>query len=478
MLETIEERFRDVAPPVDFWSLRVVEERSEELAVVRNVVEPPRTSEDRGVMVTVVHGGAVGYGATCDLTIGGLRRAAAQAAAWAERTAGLHLVDVSRVVRSRVQGVYESPRRVHPESLSLGERIDRLRNECRRLGIDGRLANWEARLWRSDVESLLSTSDGSRVSQRFHYVLPMMSATASEGGQSETRTFGGHAWCRQGGFEVLDEVGYFDAAPRIAAEALELLSAPNCPSQVMDCLLAPDQMILQVHESIGHPLELDRILGDERSYAGRSFVTADMFGRYRYGSDLLNVTFDPGRPGEFASYAFDDEGEPARPESLIRAGILLRPLGGMLSRSRAGTGGVACTRASGWNRPPIDRMANVNLEPGQASLDEMIATVDRGIYMETNSSWSIDDSRLKFQFGCERARLIRGGKLREVVRKPNYRGITPAFWLSLDGVGDADTLRVLGTPYCGKGEPNQAIRAGHAAPACLFRNVDVFGGMS
>lgn len=244
----------------------------------------------------------------------------------------------------------------------------------------------------------------------------------------------------------------------------------------MDVLLMPDQMILQIHESIGHPLELDRILGDERNFAGTSFVTPDMFGTYRYGSDLLNISFDPTRPEELASYAFDDDGTRAEKVSLIRNGILERPLGGAISQARAGMPGVANSRANSWNRPPIDRMANLNLEPGDATFDELVAGIEHGVVMETNTSWSIDDSRNKFQFGCERARVIENGKIRHVVKNPNYRGISASFWRNLQRVGNVGTMQVLGTPYCGKGEPSQVIRVGHASPACVFSDVDVFGG--
>jgi predicted Zn-dependent protease len=235
-------------------------------------------------------------------------------------------------------------------------------------------------------------------------------------------------------------------------------------------------MVLQIHESIGHPLELDRILGDERNFAGTSFVTPDMFGTYRYGSPILNITFDPTRAEELASYAFDDDGTPAAKTWLIRDGILERPLGGAISQARAGMPGVANARADGWNRPPIDRMANLNLEPGDATFDELVASIEHGVLMETNSSWSIDDSRNKFQFGCERGRVIEHGRLGHVVRNPNYRGVSAVFWRSLARVGNADTVQVLGTPFCGKGEPSQTIRVGHASPACVFTGVDVFGG--
>ena len=267
------------------------------------------------------------------------------------------------------------------------------------------------------------------------------------------------------------------AAPRLTEEALELLSAPNCPTGAMDVLLAPDQMILQIHESIGHPLELDRILGDERNYAGTSFVTLDMFGSYEYGSDLLNVVWDPTRPEQLASYGFDDEGRPAEREFIIRDGILLRPLGGAISQQRAGMKGVATSRASGWNRPPIDRMANLNLECGSSTFDDLVGSVEHGVYMATNQSWSIDDSRNKFQFGCEYGRLIEDGELTKVVKKPNYRGVSATFWRNLKGVGDESTFQVLGTPNCGKGEPNQMVRVGHASPVCLFADVEVFGGV-
>jgi predicted Zn-dependent protease len=244
----------------------------------------------------------------------------------------------------------------------------------------------------------------------------------------------------------------------------------------MDLLLDADQMMLQIHESIGHPIEMDRILGDERNYAGTSFVTADMFGKYQYGSSLLNITFDPTIEEQFASYAFDDDGVTANKEYLIKDGLLVRPLGGLLSQQRSGLDGVANSRACSWNRPPIDRMANINLETGDESLTELISQVEHGVYMRTNKAWSIDDSRNKFQFGCEWGREIVNGELGRVVKNPNYRGISSSFWRNLKGVGNTSTRNVLGTPYCGKGEPNQIIRVGHASPACLFDSVAIFGG--
>jgi predicted Zn-dependent protease len=262
----------------------------------------------------------------------------------------------------------------------------------------------------------------------------------------------------------------------IAEQSLELIAAPECPTATTSLVLAPDQMMLQIHESIGHPLELDRILGDERNYAGWSFVKLEDFGKLQYGSKLMNVTFDPTVSDEFASYAWDDIGAPATREFLIQDGVLKRGLGSLESQLRAGVPGVSSQRASSWNRAPIDRMANLNLEPGTSSWDEIIGSVENGVYMESNRSWSIDDFRNKFQFGCEYAKKIENGKLGPVLRNPNYRGVTNPFWRSLTKIGSRATMGTYGTPNCGKGEPNQQIRVGHASPLCLFENVEVFGG--
>ena len=281
---------------------------------------------------------------------------------------------------------------------------------------------------------------------------------------------------QQGGLEVLERARMSHWCEVLPVEVMQLLTAPNCPSGPRDLVLMPDQMMLQIHESIGHPLELDRILGDERNYAGTSFVTLDMFGKYQYGSPLLNVAFDPTRAEQQASYGFDDDGVPAEKVYVIRDGVLQRPLGSAFSQARANIGGTANARATSWNRPPIDRMANLNVEPGTSSLDAIIAGVEKGILMTTNCSWSIDDSRNKFQFGCEKGQLIENGKLGSFVKNANYRGVSATFWRSLSAVGDKATMEVLGTPFCGKGEPNQVVHVGHASPVCRFDRVDVFGG--
>jgi predicted Zn-dependent protease len=477
MLDAIEARFAEVCPKVDFCSLRYVRQRDEVVAVRQDVPQPVVRSDDAGAMVAVVHSGGMGYAATGDLSTAGLRRAAKRAAEWAACTAGRNVVDFASVAFPHPVGEYSGPDEQGWERTSLAEKFDLLLALSRRMKVADRIVDWEASLWHTAAETMYLTSGGGRAVQRFSYMAPHMRAAANEGSDTQTRTLNGErGTCRQGGLEVLEQVGFREAPQRVAEEALELLAAPNCPDGRMDVVLAPDQMMLQIHESIGHPLELDRVLGDERNYAGTSFVTLDMFGTYRYGTELLNVTYDPTRGEQFASFAYDDDGMAAEKAHVIEKGILKRPLGGLVSQARAGLPGVANARACSWNRPPIDRMANLNLEAGSSRLDEMIAAVERGVYMKTNRSWSIDDSRNKFQFGCEWGRLIEDGRLVGVVKNPNYRGISATFWRSLMMVGDASAVGVYGTPYCGKGEPNQCVRVGHASPACLFAGVDVFGG--
>jgi len=463
------------APPDAVWSARLIEAHHESIAFRQGVIQPLSNGWDRGVFLTLIQAGGMGYAATSDLSHAGLDQALQQALTWAETTADLSLVDPAQMPLSTQQGRYAPPVRDAWGGLPLTERLALVHDACAALPIDRRILDWSAEVSHKRVRSTLLTSHGGRLEQVFSYLIPSMGVTADDGTRIQRRSLG---WTegRQGGVGQLAELGFPAQARRIAEEALELLQAPQCPEGIMDLVLTPGQMALQIHESIGHPLELDRILGDERNYAGTSFVTLEMFGQYRYGSELLNVSFDPSRPEQLASYGFDDEGSPAERVPIIRAGILQRPLGGALSQRRAGLPGTANARACAWNRPPIDRMANLNLEPGDQTLEQLIAGVERGVLMDSNRSWSIDDSRNKFQFGCEYGRLIRDGALGPVVRNPNYRGISARFWRTLDGVGDPSTLQVLGVTNCGKGEPNQAIYVGHAAPACRFRQVAVFGG--
>ncbi|MCB9555890.1 MAG: TldD/PmbA family protein [Deltaproteobacteria bacterium] len=459
---------------VDFCSLRAVSSTEQQLSVRQNNVEPLKLAVDHGAMLTVIVGSGCGYAATADLSPSGLKQAFQRARAWAEATRDLCVVDHRLVDYPAATANCEISSGTGIPSTA--ELLEMLRETSSAIAIDPRIVDWQATLGICHERRELYTSNGGALEQRFCYLTPNIIAVANHDNETQIRSLNGGTACIQGGAKQLEAIGMISRAPEIGRQAIELLLAPQCPTGRRDLLLMPDQLALQIHESIGHPLELDRILGDERNYAGTSFVRPEMFGSYRYGSELLDVTFDPKLEGEFACYAYDDEGLTAKRSYLIRAGQLERGIGGLISQARLGAPGVACARSNGWARPAIDRIANINIEPKDASLDQLIARTEQGVLMRSNCSWSIDDSRNKFQFGCEWGQLIENGQLTTVVKNPNYRGISATFWRSLIGVGDQRTFEVMGSPYCGKGEPSQVIRVGHAAPACLFADVDIFGG--
>lgn len=483
MFNDIVQHFAERAPRCEYWSLRLEDAEVESVQARRGVADPVHQTSDIGAMVTVVDGQGIGYGATSDLSERGLLNAFDQARKWAHMSASRSILTTQQVPQTNTRATYTTPVLEPWSSLTLGEKLELVTHanaqvsECaERAHANDKLADWHAGLTYHRRNTRFVTSAGGDISQTISSIDPTLSVTLNEGPNTQRRSHGNGDLARQGGLELLGTIGFASEAQRLVEQGLELLSAPECPEGKTDLLLMPSQMVLQIHESIGHPLELDRILGDERNYAGGSFVTLDMLGTYQYGSEHLNVTFDPSRASQLASYGFDDEGSEATREYLIRDGVLCRALGGASSQARANTPGVANARANGWNRPPIDRMANINIEPGEHSLDGLVSSIENGILMETNRSWSIDHMRNKFQFGCEYARLITNGELQEVVKNPNYRGRSADFWRSLDAVGNPQTVSVMGTMYCGKGEPNQVIHVGHASPACVFRGVDVFGG--
>ena len=458
--QSIIDDFKAVVPGVDFWSLRLVHDETETLRVRDDVVQPPSLVQSRGAHISFIDGGGMAYAATSALNREGLRAACEQALDWLGFSRRHALIAADSMPRPGRSGRYATAVQTPWEAWSLEDKLVRLQDINRELNIDDAIVDRQAHLSCRRSHVTLVTSDGVSIDQQFHYILPGYAAVANRGAQTQVRTGGGWGSARQGGLEQLAAFDFPDSARQVAEQAIALVDAPECPNTTADVLLMPSQMMLQIHESIGHPLELDRILGDERNYAGTSFVSLDMFGGYRYGSELLNVTFDPGIAQEMASYAFDDEGTPAERSYLIRNGILERPLGGAVSQARAGLAGVANARACDWNRPAIDRMANLNLEPGTSSLDELIASIEYGVLMETNRSWSIDDSRNKFQFGCELGRLIVNGELKGLLRNPNYRGISATFWRNLAAVGDRRQRRSLGHALLrqGRTQPDGAGR--------------------
>ena len=432
------------------------------------------THIDHGYMVEVLVDGQFAYACTNTDSEDAIQKAAKKAEILARKGIFHNLYPFTTSVRPKAVGNYDSSLNKKPNRMSQVSCVDALVQATNALKVSDKIVNTAANIMMIERGSHMVSSNGSDVFQKTLMTQLVLAATAGEGTQTQTRTNGSPFL--QKGLEILDEEILHQNAEKIGEEALELLLAEDCPEGTFDLVLDGDQVYLQVHESIGHPLELDRILGDERNYAGWSFVKPADFGSLRYGSSLLNVTFDPFVEGEAASYVFDDVGNKATKEYIIKDGILMLGLGSLESQERLGLPGVANARVSSWNRPPLDRMANINVEPGQSSFEEIISKIENGIYMQTNRSWSIDDYRNKFQFGCEYARRIENGRLGAVLKNPNYRGVSVPFWNSLKAVGNKETLKIWGSPYCGKGEPNQVIRVGHAVPACWFEKVDIFGG--
>ncbi|MFN3927380.1 MAG: TldD/PmbA family protein [Pseudanabaenaceae cyanobacterium] len=475
MIEHLAKLLNNLQVSAEWVGIREVEE-TQTVCYVRD--GQPQSSGKRishGAMVEVLVNGQFAYASTTDLSLEGLQRSAEQAYKLALVACRWSIFPFSVEHRPVAKGSYHSP--TPQKTYSLGELHEILQQVCQALKVSGQIVQTSAYASITETKSHLVSSTGTDIYQHFHFVATDYSATAQDGTLVQRRGDHGQlACCYQGEIVIQDLPNLLQRVRMIGEQAVELLTAEECPNTTTNLVLAPDQMLLQIHESIGHPLELDRILGDERNYAGGSFVKLSDFGHLVYGSPLLNVTFDPDRWGQFASYAYDDLGVKAEKVYLIKEGVLLRGLGSIESQARSGIPGTANARACSWNRPPIDRMANINLEAGVSSWSEIISQIEYGVYMEANRSWSIDDYRNKFQFGCEYGKLIENGKLTKTVRNPNYRGMTLPFWRSLKAVGNEATVGSFGSPFCGKGEPNQAIRVGHASPVCWFENVEVFGG--
>ena len=335
-----------------------------------------------------------------------------------------------------------------------------------------KVAHAYLRFW--ETEKYLVSSQGHEIHQRLVESGGGMDATAVGETETQRRSYPQSTGdYRTGGYEVVREFDLPGNAGRIAEEAVALLSAPACPSGEMDLILESSQLALQIHESVGHAIELDRILGWEAAFAGTSFLDLGELGRFRYGSELMNVVADATIPGALATFGYDDEGTAAQRVDIVRDGVWVGVLSGRDSAHLAGLPPGGMVRADGFNRLPMVRMTNVGLLPGDSSLEEIISETRSGVLMSTNRSWSIDDKRLNFQFGCELGWEVTDGKLGRMVRNPTYTGITPRFWGSLDMLAGPEEWRPWGTPNCGKGQPIQIGHTGHPASPARFRGVRV-----
>jgi TldD protein len=253
------------------------------------------------------------------------------------------------------------------------------------------------------------------------------------------------------------------------------MAAPACPKKTTTLVLAGDILSLVIHESIGHPLELDRVFGTERNFSGMSFATPENLGKLQYGSEIVNVVNDPTEPHGLGSFGWDDEGVKSHKAYLIKNGILTDYLSSREMAARIGRDSTGAMRAEGWKNLPLIRMTNTILEPGDKTFDQLIGEVDDGVYMSSPTSWSIDDLRKNFQFGCEIGWEIKGGKLAGVVKNPTFSGCTTLFWNNCDAIGDASQFQLRGTPNCGKGQPGQNARTAEGASPARFRNIEVGG---
>ena len=461
-----------LAAGAEYADARAVVQRAQQVATRNRRVETVNDAESEGIGVRVLVDGAWGFACSSRLDGGGAREAARRATAFARAAPGNH-ARVLAPLEGR-SGSYRTPVERDPFGVPLAEKIEhclRAEEAAQHPGV--KVTTAAARAFRQ--EKHLISSEGVDCDQVIVECGAGVDAIASGNGLHQVRSypsaFGGSS--AQAGWEYVEGLALEREGPRIAEEAAALLRADPCPSGVTTLVVDSEQMALQVHESVGHPTELDRVYGTEAAYAGTSFLTPLDLASLRYGSPLMHITADATTPGGLGTFAFDDEGVPARREPVVAEGVLTGFLTSRETAEQIGHGAGGSMRAETWNRMPLVRMTNLHLEPGAGTLDDLLADVDEGVYVQNNRSWSIDDKRLNFQFGTQIAWEIRRGKLGRMLRDALYTGITPQFWGALDAVGGPETWTMYGLTNCGKGQPGQSAHVSHGAPVARFRDVQV-----
>jgi TldD protein len=431
--------------------------------------------EDLGFGIRVLFRGAWGFACSSKMNKTEMEKSLERAWKIARESSRIKEKEISFPESPAIVARYETPFAVDPLGVSIDQKIRLLLEADALLRRNPKVKISEAFLGAYSHEKTFASTEGSFIEQRIVECGAGISATAIEGPEVQVRSypnsFRGNFATR--GYEWIEGMKIQEHSERVAAEAAQLLSAKPCPSGVTTLILDSSQLALQVHESIGHPIELDRILGTEASYAGTSFLSLDKVGSFQYGSGLVNIVADATVPGGLGTFGYDDEGIKAQRTPILSGGRLVNLLTSRETAPLLGRESNGTMRADGWNRIPLIRMTNINLEPGDWTLDRMIAETDEGLFLNTNRSWSIDDKRINFQFGTEIGWEIKKGKLGPMVKNPTYTGITPAFWNSCDAVADRDHWQMWGTPNCGKGEPGQVAHVGHGAAPARFRNVRV-----
>ena len=454
---------------------RFVHEDSESITVRNQEMEGIDRATSEGIGVRVLVDGYWGFAATARPEGAEIARTAGLAVEIARAAARLPREPVKLTEVDPATGTWASPFQDDPFNVSLEEKVALLMETTRRMQEVEGLAFAEGGIDLYRVRTSFASSEGSAIEQTVLHSGAGLDATAISEGELQRRSypnsFRGHI--AAAGWEHIAKLGLIEEAERTATEAVELLSATDCPSEVTTLVLDSGQMELQVHESIGHAVELDRVLGMEESYAGSSFVSPGDRGMLRYASDLVSITADATIPGGLGSFGWDDEGVPAQRVPIIVDGTFQDFISSRETAGAIGGTSTGAMRADGWGNLPLIRMTNINIEPGEGSLADIIGDTKDGIFMATNQSWSIDDKRVNFQFGCEIAWRIKGGKLTQMYRNPNYTGITTEFWRSCDAVGGREDWTLWGTPNCGKGQPAQTARVGHGTAPARFRNVQV-----
>src|SRR3954471_24753881 len=454
-----------------YADVRVMVRRTEAMTARDSTVEDLSSSESAGIGVRALVGSSWGFYAVPDVSESAGGAAGRRPAQIAAASATVPGPPIELAPAGAGEASWASACETDPLSVALstkGDLLVRAIAAAKDAGAD--LAEGIYQIW--DTRKWFVSSDGHRIDQHIRECGAGVSASAFGDGEIQRRSGPSHrGQYGTRGWEQVDELDLAGTAPRLAEEARALLTAPLCPSGETMLVLGGEQLALQIHESVGHAIELDRILGWEAAFAGTSWLDLDRLGSLRYGSELMNITIDPRIPGALGSFGYDDEGTPAAKRDAVRDGIWVGVLAGRDSAAMAGLEYAGSVRSDGWARLPMVRMTNVGLEPGPHTLDEIIAATDDGVFMETNRSWSIDDRRLNFQFGCEIGYEIKNGKRGRMLRNPTYTGIGPVFWRSMDMLS-SETV-AWGTPNCGKGQPGQIGHTGHPAAPARFTGVRV-----
>ncbi len=464
------------AAGADYADARFVVEDTESITVRNEQMEGMDRSTSKGLGIRVLVGGYWGFAASASIDPAEVEQTAGRAIQIARASSRLPIEPVRLAEVEPAVATWASPMQEDPFNVALEEKVALLMEATRRMQQVKGLTYAEAGLDFYRRHTLFASSEGAAIDQTVTNSGGGIEAVAIADGEMQRRSypnsFRGHI--AAAGWEHLPRLGLIEEAERTASEAVELLSADECPSEVTTLILDSGQMELQIHESIGHPIELDRVLGMEEAYAGTSFLRPEDRGTLRYASDLVSITADATLSGGLGTFAYDDEGVPAQRTPVIIDGIFQNF---MSSRETATTIGLPASsgtmRADGWSNLPLIRMTNVSIEPGEGSLADLIGDTADGVFMATNQSWSIDDKRVNFQFGCEIAWRIRNGKLAEPLKNPNYAGITTEFWQGCDAIAGREEWVLWGTPNCGKGQPGQVARTGHGASPARFRNVQI-----